>query len=36
MGFGLNFYGFFLVSALWVCTYFLWAYYVNRKEKPKQ
>lgn len=35
MGFGWNFYGFFLFSALWVCSYFLWAFYMNAEEKRK-
>lgn len=35
MGLGWSFYGFFLFSALWVCAYFLWAHYMNEKEKEK-
>ncbi len=31
MGFGWNFYGFFLYAALWVSGYFLWAYVANRR-----
>lgn len=33
MGFRWNFYGFFIVAALWVAGYFLWAYYANTREK---
>ncbi len=33
IGFGWNFYGFFLFAALWVCAYFLWIFYINKKEK---
>lgn len=36
MGFGWSFYGFFLYSAFWVCGYFIWATYTNRKEKRKR
>ena len=35
MGFGLNFYGFFVFAAFWVCLYFVWAFFVNRREKRK-
>lgn len=34
-GFGWNFYGFLLYSALWVAAYFLWARRVNRREREK-
>lgn len=36
MGFGWNFYGFFLVAALWVLTYFVWARWQNRKEMQRR
>lgn len=35
MGFGWSFYGFFLVAALWVGGYFLWAYIKNTREDRK-
>ncbi len=36
MGFGLNFYGFFLYSIVWVSAYFCWARYRNNKDKLSQ
>ena len=35
MGFGWNFYGFFVAAAVWVAAYFLWAYCANRREPPQ-
>lgn len=32
MGFGWNFYGFFLVAAVWVLAYYVWAHWQNREE----
>ena len=31
-GFGWSFYGFFLVAALWVAAYFLWAWRKNKED----
>ena len=36
MGLGANFYGFFLVAALWVCVYFVWASWMNRREAERE
>ena len=35
MGLGSNFYGFFVVAAIWVGVYFLWASWINRREAEK-
>jgi len=35
-GFGLNFYGFFLFAALWICAYAFWVRYINAREKSAQ
>jgi hypothetical protein len=32
-GFGLNFYGYFVFAAIWICFYALWVSYINKKEK---
>jgi len=33
--FGLNFYGYFVFAALWVCGYFFWAWRINARERRK-
>jgi hypothetical protein len=33
VGFGINFYGFFIYAAVWVCAYSLWARYVNKRKR---
>ncbi len=35
-GFGLNFYGYFVFAALWVCGYFVWASRVNARERRRE
>jgi hypothetical protein len=36
MGFGLSFYGFFVVAALWVVAYFLWAFRAAARDRQRQ
>jgi hypothetical protein len=33
IGFGLNFYGFFVFAVLWILGYFSWARRINSREK---
>lgn len=35
MGFGGNFYGFFLVAAVWVLAYYVWARWQNNREETR-
>lgn len=35
-GFGLNFYGFFVVALLWVIAYFFWASRKNASERQEE
>jgi len=35
-GFGINFYGYFVFAAIWICTYALWVRYINARESSKE
>ncbi len=35
-GFGINFYGFFLFSAVWICAYALWVRAINARERSRE
>ncbi len=35
-GFGLNFYGFFVFAALWICVYSVWVARVNKRERSRE
>jgi hypothetical protein len=35
-GFGMNFYGFFVVALLWVVAYFCWASRINASETRRE
>jgi len=36
LSFGLNFYGYFVFAAVWVCGYFLWASRTNARERKRE
>jgi len=35
MGFGLNFYGFFIAAAVWLAVYFLWAFSAVARDRRR-
>jgi hypothetical protein len=35
VGFGWNFYGFFIAAAAWIVCYFVWAFAVNARERRR-
>jgi hypothetical protein len=35
-GFGINFYGFYVFAAIWICAYALWVRFMNAAERAKE